>query len=117
MKIPVGLTMSSVFIFDVVDLVVTTHATAHTAFQSGSQVYPFTRMPFEVTNRTACFQRKMDEFPNKHELQDTYGHVDNLLILSLQWKSIILTFSFAKELPNWTNRHTMKRNASLFPDN
>ena len=47
---------------------------------SEGQHYQFTRMTFGVTNRTACFQRKMDEFLKKHELQDTYAFVENLII-------------------------------------
>ena len=46
----------------------------YTAFQCGGQLYQFTRMI--LTNET----RKMGDFFKRHELQDTYVYVENLII-------------------------------------
>ena len=45
---------------------------SYTTFQSGGQLYQFTIMPFGMTNGTACFQRKMDEYFKERVLQNTY---------------------------------------------
>ncbi|CAI9731049.1 Hypothetical predicted protein [Octopus vulgaris] len=38
------------------------------------------RMPFRVTNGSACFQRIMDDFVSKYKLRDTFPFIDNLTI-------------------------------------
>ena len=77
----------------------------YTAFQSGGQLYQFTRMLFGVTNGTACFQRQMDEFLKKHCLQETYAYVDNLIICGTTKETHEINlqrFQKVVRLDNWT---------------
>ena len=49
----------------------------YTAFEADGGLWEFTRMPFGVTNGSACFQRKMDKFVTKY---DTFPFIDNVTI-------------------------------------
>ena len=52
----------------------------YTAFEADGGLWEFTRMPFGVTNGSACFQRKMDKFVTKCDLDDTFPFIDNVTI-------------------------------------
>ena len=52
----------------------------YTAFEADGGLWEFTKMPFGVTNGSACFQRKMDKFVTKYDLDDTFSFTDNVTI-------------------------------------
>ena len=52
----------------------------YTAFEADGGLYQFTRVPFGVTNGVPCFQRKMDEYIDEENLQDTFAYLDNITI-------------------------------------
>ena len=37
-------------------------------------------MPFRVTFRVSCFQRKMDQFISTNDLENTFAFLDNVYI-------------------------------------
>ena len=52
----------------------------YTAFQAGSALYQFTRIPFGVTNGVACFQRIMTDIIASENLQGTIPYIDDVTI-------------------------------------
>ena len=55
----------------------------YTAFQAGSGLYQFTRIPFGVTNGVACFQRIMDTFIKEENLTDTFAYLDDVTVCGM----------------------------------
>ena len=53
---------------------------AYTAFEAMGKLYQFRRMPFGVTNGTACFQRTMDNLISENKLEGAFAYVDNVTI-------------------------------------
>ena len=53
---------------------------AYTAFEAAGQLWQFTRMPFNVMNEVACFQRSIDEFIAQEELSKAYAYLDNITV-------------------------------------
>jgi len=51
-----------------------------TAFEACGKLYEFTRLPFGCTNAVAIFQRVMDNFISKFNLQNTYAYIDDVII-------------------------------------
>ena len=51
-----------------------------TAFEANGFLYQFQRMPFEVTNGVATFQRIMNNFITSEGLLDTFAYLDNVTI-------------------------------------
>ncbi|CAI9720228.1 Hypothetical predicted protein [Octopus vulgaris] len=51
-----------------------------TAFETDGKLWHYIRMPFGVTNGSACFQRIMDDFVSKYKLRDTFPFINNLTI-------------------------------------
>ncbi|XP_012562704.1 uncharacterized protein LOC101238699 [Hydra vulgaris] len=52
----------------------------YTAFEADNKLWQYTRMPFGVTNGSACFQRKIDDFVRKYKLTDCFPFIDNITI-------------------------------------
>ena len=52
----------------------------YTAFEASGCLYPFTRLPFGVTNGVACFQREMVKFVQEENLKGTFPYLDNITI-------------------------------------
>ena len=53
---------------------------AYTAFEANGGLYQFTRVPFGVTKRVACFQREMTDFVRKEVLTGVFPYLDNIII-------------------------------------
>ena len=51
-----------------------------TAFEACGKLYEFTRLPFGCTNAVAIFQRVLDHFISKFNLQNTYAYIDDIII-------------------------------------
>ena len=51
-----------------------------TAFEANGSLYQFTRLPFGVSSGVAIFQREMDNFIKRNNLQGTYAYLDNITI-------------------------------------
>ena len=54
---------------------------AYTAFQTGNALYQFTRIPFEVTNGVACFQRIISNIIAEKKMQGFFAYLDNVTII------------------------------------
>ena len=52
----------------------------YTAFEADGKLYQFTVLPNGVNNGVPCFQREMDNFVERNELQKTYPYLDNITI-------------------------------------
>ena len=52
----------------------------YTVFEADGRLYQFTVLPNGVNNGVPCFQREMDKFVERNELQKTYPYLDNLTI-------------------------------------
>ena len=46
-----------------------------TAFEADGKLWQYTRVPFRPTNRVPCFQREMDNFVAKYELNDISPYI------------------------------------------
>ncbi|KRX21394.1 Retrovirus-related Pol polyprotein from transposon 17.6 [Trichinella nelsoni] len=73
--------MSKNRFFSTVDLKKTNHLKL--CFEAGGRFYQFECIPFGVTNGVACFQRVMDNILQVEKLKDTFIHVDNVTICSM----------------------------------
>ncbi|KHJ41999.1 reverse transcriptase [Trichuris suis] len=51
-----------------------------TAFEVAGGLYQFTRIPFDVTNGVACFQRIIDTFIRDEKLKGTFAYLDDITI-------------------------------------
>ena len=51
-----------------------------TAFQVGTKLYKFTRLPFGITNAVPAFQRVMDSFIERNEVKGAEAYVDDIYI-------------------------------------
>jgi len=68
----------------------------YTAFESDGSLYPFTHVPFGVSNGVACFQRIMDAFIEEN-LDATFAYLDNVTVCGMnteehdyKWKNDFL---------------------------
>ena len=52
----------------------------YTAFEADNKLWQYTRTPFGVTNGSACFQRKIDNFVRTYKLTDCFPFIDNITI-------------------------------------
>ncbi|XP_077969875.1 uncharacterized protein LOC144424417 [Styela clava] len=53
----------------------------YTGFEAAGSLYQFCRVPFGVTNGVALFQRYMDSFIERENLEGTLAYLDNVTIL------------------------------------
>ena len=51
-----------------------------TAFEANGRLYKFTRIPFEVKNEVAAFQRVISEFIECENLKDVFPFSDNVTV-------------------------------------
>ena len=51
-----------------------------TAFEADRKLWQYTRVPFGATRGFLCFQREMDNFVTKYELNDIFPYIDNVTI-------------------------------------
>ena len=54
-----------------------------TAFEACGRLYQFTRIPFGVTNGVAAFQRSMNDFIDKNQLNGTFAYLDNITVCGI----------------------------------
>ena len=52
----------------------------YTAFQAGSELFQYVRLPFGLKNAVAAFQRLIDEFITENQLCGVKAYVDNLYV-------------------------------------
>ncbi|XP_077969923.1 uncharacterized protein LOC120331269 [Styela clava] len=52
----------------------------YTGFEAAGSLYQFCRVPFGVTNGVAVFQRYMDSFIERENLEGTFAYLDNVTI-------------------------------------
>ena len=52
----------------------------YTAFEAGGGLYQFTRVPFDVSNGVACFQREMTDFVQKKGLTGVFPYLEDIAI-------------------------------------
>ena len=52
----------------------------YTAFEAGGELYQYKRLPFGVTNGVSAFQRSIDCFIKRYQLQKVYAYLDDLTI-------------------------------------
>ena len=52
----------------------------YTAFEADGRLYQFCRLPFGLTNAVAVFQRVMQDIIRKHQLNQTYAYLDDVII-------------------------------------
>ena len=59
----------------------------YTAFQSGSELYQWKVLPFGLTNAVPAFQRLMNEFITRNQLQGVNVYLDNLTLGGVDQRS------------------------------
>jgi len=59
---------------------ITKHERSYTAFQAGSNLYQFKRMPMGVTNAVPVFQKFMNSFIVSSNLSDIFAYLDDLVV-------------------------------------
>ena len=59
----------------------------YTAFQSGSELYQWKVMPFGLTNAVPAFQRVMNQFIKRHDLDYVNVYLDNITVGGMDQKS------------------------------
>ena len=52
----------------------------YTGFEANGRLYQFRRIPFEVTNGVAVFQRLMDNIIKEEKLKDTFPYLDDITV-------------------------------------
>jgi len=52
----------------------------YTAFEAGRELYQYKRLPFGVTNGVSAFQRSIDCFIKRYQLQNVYAYLDDLTV-------------------------------------
>ena len=52
----------------------------YTAFEAGGELYQYKRLPFGVTNGVSAFQRSIDRFIKRYQLQKVYAYLDDLIV-------------------------------------
>ena len=52
----------------------------YTAFEAGGELYQYKRLPFGVTNGVSAFQRSIDRFIERYQLQKVYAYLDDLIV-------------------------------------
>jgi len=52
----------------------------YTDFEAGSELYQYKRLPFGVTNGVSTFQRTIDCFIKRYQLQKVYAYLDDLTV-------------------------------------
>lgn len=52
----------------------------YTAFEADGRLFQFRRLSFGLTNGVACFQRIIDDFIRKNDLQGTFCYLDDVTI-------------------------------------
>jgi len=52
----------------------------YTAFEAGGELYQYKRLPFGVTNGVSAFQRSIDCFIKRYQLQKVYAYLDDLTV-------------------------------------
>ena len=52
----------------------------YTAFERGGELYQYKRLPFGVTNGVSAFQRSIDCFIKRYQLQKVYVYLDDLTV-------------------------------------
>ncbi|KRX75491.1 Retrovirus-related Pol polyprotein from transposon 17.6 [Trichinella sp. T6] len=55
----------------------------YTAFEADGSLYPFTRIPFGVTNGVACFQRVINSFIKKEKLKWVVAYLDYVTVCGM----------------------------------
>ena len=55
----------------------------YTAFEADGRLYQFKRLSFGLTNGVPVFQRVMDEFIAKNNLEDTWAYLDNIILAGM----------------------------------
>ena len=59
----------------------------YTAFQSGSELYQWKILPFGLTNAVPAFQRLMNEFITRNQLQGVNVYLGNLTVGGVNQRS------------------------------
>ena len=52
----------------------------YTVFEAGGELYQYKRLPFGVTNGVSTFQRSIDCFIKRYQLQKVYADLDDLTV-------------------------------------
>ena len=52
----------------------------YTAFEANGRLYQFRRIPFDVTNGVASFQRIVDQIITDEKLEGTFAYIDNFTV-------------------------------------
>lgn len=52
----------------------------YTAFEASGRLFQYKRLPFGVTNGVSAFQRIIDEFISRNNLNKTYAYLDDLTV-------------------------------------
>ena len=53
----------------------------YTGFEANGKLYQFCRIPFDVTNGVAVFQRQMDKIIKEEKLMDTFSYLDDITVV------------------------------------
>jgi len=52
----------------------------YTAFEARGELYQYKRLPFGVTNAVSVFERSIDCFIRRYQLQNVYAYLDDLKV-------------------------------------